>query len=79
MLYWVFVSVLGLSPVTARDSLLLATLSYQIGPSKLLGNSKYPKSVVLKKLENGDRNVETDYIKFSHWNGKHIPDRKSVV
>ena len=56
-----------------RDSLLLATLSYQIGPSKLLGNSKYPKSVLLKKLDKGDRNIKADYIQFSHWNGKYIP------
>ena len=56
-----------------RDSLLLATLSYQIGPSKLLGNAKYSKSIILQKLDKGDRNIESDYLKFSHWNGKHIP------
>ena len=56
-----------------RDSLLLATLSYQIGPSKLLGNSKYSKSTILRKLDNGDRNIQSDYLRFSHWNGKHIP------
>lgn len=28
-----------------RDAYLLATLSYQIGPAKLLGNGRYPKSV----------------------------------
>ena len=54
------------------DSLLLATLSYNIGPYKLLGNTRYPKSILLKKLEKGDRNIETDYVKFSHWNGKQI-------
>ena len=56
-----------------KDSLILATLSYQIGPSKLLGNSKYPRSNILQKLDKGDRNIESDYIKFSYWNGKHIP------
>ena len=56
-----------------KDSLLLATLSYQIGPSKILGNAKYPKSIILQKLENGNRKIRSDYLKFSHWNGKHIP------
>ena len=35
-----------------QDSLLLAALSYNIGPYKVLGcKGRYPKSTVLKKLE----------------------------
>ena len=57
-----------------QDSLLLATLSYNIGPYKVLGHKgKYPKSIVLKKLESGDRNIRDDYVKYCRWNGKRIP------
>ena len=54
------------------DSLLLATLSYNIGPYKLLGNSRYPKSTLLRKIESGNSNIYEDYISYCHWKGKHI-------
>ena len=40
-----------------RDAYLLATLSYQIGPAKLLGNGRYPKASLLTRLERGDRDI----------------------
>ena len=57
-----------------QDSLLLAALSYNIGPYKVTGyKGKYPKSSVLKKLEVGNRNIRDDYVKHCHWRGKRIP------
>lgn len=57
-----------------KDSLLLATLSYNIGPYKVLGcKGRYPKSTVLKKLEAGDRNIRDDYVKYCRWKGKRVP------
>ena len=53
-----------------KDSLLLATLAYNIGPYKILGNKKYPKSNLLRKIEAGKRDIEIDYIDYCHWNGK---------
>ena len=53
-----------------RDSLLLATLAYNVGPYKILGSKKYPKSTLLRKLEAGIRNIDEDYIQYCHWNGK---------
>jgi lysozyme len=57
-----------------QDSLLLAALSYNIGPYKVTGyKGKYPKSSVLKKLEVGNRNFREDYVNHCHWRGKRIP------
>lgn len=57
-----------------KDSLLLAALAYNIGTFKLLGlKGKYPKSIILKKLDSGDRNIKNDYVmKYCHWRGKKI-------
>ena len=56
-----------------KDSLLLAALAYNIGAFKLLGlDGKYPKSIILKKLDSGDRNIKNDYVKYCHWRGKKI-------
>ena len=53
-----------------KDSLLLAALAYNIGAFKLLGlDGKYPKSIILKKLDSGDRNIKNDYVKYCHWRG----------
>lgn len=53
-----------------QDSLLLAALSYNIGPYKVTGyKGKYPKSSVLKKLEVGNRNIRDDYVNHCHWRG----------
>ena len=57
-----------------QDSLLLAALSYNIGPYKVLGcKGRYPKSTVLKKLEAGDRNFRDDYVKYCRWKSKRVP------
>lgn len=57
-----------------KDSLLLATLSYNIGPYKVLGSKgRYPKSSVLKKLESGDQIIREDYVKYCRWKGKRVP------
>ena len=40
-----------------RDTLLLAVLAYNVGPYKILGNGKYPKSRLLQKIEQGERNI----------------------
>lgn len=53
-----------------RDSLLLACLSYNCGPAVLLGNSKKPKSDLLKKLEAGRRDILPEFLGFCHFNGK---------
>lgn len=57
-----------------KDSLLLATLAYNVGPYRILGcKNKYPKSTLLKKIEAGIRDFKEDYVKFCHWKGKKIP------
>ena len=57
-----------------KDSLLLATLAYNVGPYRILGSKKkYPKSTLLKKIEAGIRDFKDDYVKFCHWKGKKIP------
>ena len=56
-----------------KNSLLLAALAYNIGVFKLLGlDGKYPKSIILKKLDSGDRNIKNDYVQYCHWRGKKI-------
>ena len=55
------------------DSLLLATLSYQVGHSRLLGHGKYPKSRLVQKLEQGDRGIYREYVSFRCWKGKVVP------
>ena len=55
-----------------QNSLLLAVLTYQIGPYKVLGNSKYPKSNLLKKIEAGERDIIDDYLSYCHWKGRKI-------
>ena len=53
-----------------RDSVLLGTLAFNVGPAKLLGNGRYPKSRLIKKLEAGDRNIYHEYVAFCHYKGK---------
>lgn len=36
-----------------KDSLLVACLAYQVGPYKLLGYGRMPKSTLIRKLEAG--------------------------
>ena len=57
-----------------KDSLLLATLAYNVGPYRILGSKKkYPKSTLLKKIEAGIRDFKSDYVQFCHWKGRKIP------
>lgn len=56
-----------------RDSVLLACLAYQVGPYRLLGNRKLPKSQLIRKLERGDRGIFKEYVSFRKWRGKVIP------
>ncbi|WP_174646410.1 MULTISPECIES: glycoside hydrolase family protein [Bacteroidaceae] len=53
-----------------KDSLLLATLAYNVGPYRLLGNRNIPKSTLVRKLEAGDRNIYREYIAFCNYKGK---------
>ncbi len=56
-----------------KDSLLLAVLAYNVGPYKILGDRKHPKSRLLQKIERGDRNIRDAYVNNCHWRGKRIP------
>ena len=56
-----------------RDSLLLAVLAYNVGPYKILGDKKRPKSHLLQKIESGNRNFKSDYLDFCRWKGKIVP------
>ena len=56
-----------------KDSLLLAVLAYNVGPYKILGNKRFPKSRLLQKIERGLHNIEKDHLDFCRWRGKHIP------
>ena len=56
-----------------KDSLLLAALAYNVGPYRILGNrTKYSKSILLKKIEAGNRDFKDDYVQFCHWKGKKV-------
>ncbi len=52
------------------DSLLLACVSYNCGPAKIIGGQGYAKSCLIRKLESGNRNIFADYLSFCHFNGK---------
>ena len=56
-----------------KDSLLIACLAYQVGPYKLLGYGRMPKSTLIKKLEAGNRDIYADFIRYCHYKGKKIP------
>ena len=47
------------------DSLLLACVSYNCEPYRILGNGKnIPKSRLLRKLESGNQDIFNEYISF---------------
>lgn len=56
-----------------KDSLLVACLAYQVGPYKLLGYGRMPKSTLIRKLEAGNRDIYVDFIQYCHYKGKKIP------
>ena len=53
-----------------KTSLLLATLTYNVGPYRLLGSEKIPKSTLIRKLEAGDRIIYREGIAFCNYKGK---------
>lgn len=55
-----------------RDTLLLAVLAYNVGPYKILGNGKFPKSRLLKKIEQGERNICWEYLDFCRYQKRKI-------
>ena len=56
-----------------RDSLVLATLAYNVGAARLLGHGRRPQSRLIAKLKRGDRDIYSEYVSFRCWNGKVIP------
>ena len=56
-----------------QDSLLLATLAYNVGAYRLLGYGYRPKSRLVQMLDEGDRNIYREYITFRKYKGKVIP------
>lgn len=55
------------------DSLLLACVSYNCGPAKIIGGQGYAKSRLIQKLESGNRNIIVDYLSFCHYKGNQHP------
>ena len=53
-----------------KDSLLVACLAYQVGPYKLLGYGRMPKSTLIRKLEAGNQDIYADFIRYCHYKGK---------
>ena len=66
----------GLFRKYGSDSLVLAVLAYNVGPYKILGNRKFPKSRLLQKIEQGERNIRGEYLDFCRWKGKYIASIK---
>lgn len=55
-----------------RDSLLLGTLAYNVGEYRLLGYGRRPKSRLVQKLEEGDREIRDEYVSFCRYEGKVV-------
>lgn len=55
------------------DSLLLACVSYNCGPAKIIGGQGYIKCSLIQKLESGNRNILADYLSFCHYKGNQHP------
>lgn len=49
------------------DSLLMAVLSYNVGPGRV------DKSAVARKLRSGDRDIHADYTSFCRYKGRRHP------
>ena len=62
----------GLFSKYGRDTLLLAVLAYNVGPYKILGNGKFPKSRLLQKIEQGERNIRREYLDFCRYQRRKI-------
>ena len=57
-------------------TLLLVTLAYNVGYGTLMGNAERPKSQLVQKIEQGDRDIYKDYISFCRYKGKVVPSIK---
>ena len=55
-----------------KDALLLTVLSYNVGEYRLLGNGKIPKSNLIRKLEQGNRDIYKEYVSFRRYKGKVV-------
>ena len=55
-----------------KDSLLVATLAYNVGIGTLLGNGKRKRSRLIAKLKAGDRRIYAEYISFRKWKGRVV-------
>lgn len=56
-----------------KDSLLIGCLAYQVGPYRLLGHGKMPKSTLIRKLEAGDRDIYREFTAYRCYKGKPVP------
>ena len=54
------------------DSLLLGVLAYNVGEFALLGQGNRPKSRLIRKLEDGDRDIHAEYVAYCHYKGKAV-------
>lgn len=52
------------------DSLLLACVSYNCGPARIMGGRGYKKSRLLRRLEAGNRDILSDYLSFCRYKGR---------
>lgn len=55
-----------------KDALLLTVLSYNVGEYRLLGYGKIPKSNLIRKLEQGNRDIYKEYVSFRRYKGKVV-------
>ena len=56
-----------------KDSLLLGALAYNTGEYKLLGYGERPKSRLIRKLEQGNRDIYNEYVSYCRYKGRTIP------
>lgn len=56
-----------------RDSLIVSVLAYNVGAYRIKGYGKIPKSLLLKKLEAGDRDIYREYTAYRCYKGKPVP------
>ncbi|MCM1511352.1 MAG: lysozyme [Clostridium sp.] len=52
------------------DSLLLACVSYNCGPASVIGGKGKQKSMLLHKIESGNRDFIVEYLSYCHYKGK---------
>lgn len=56
-----------------KDSLILAVLAYNVGPYKILGNRRFPKSRLLHMIEQGRRDIRQEYLDFCRYQRRKMP------